>query len=480
MLGRMSGSTAASAESRLAIAAVLGLLVTILMLAVGGRAVAGPASVGGGPPAVVDEDLLNDCDLPPESTKGCLTVHVGGPPPAEVSVTPIPEPGSDPHPCQQQDVPDSNGCRYILPQGPVRVIASPADLDNPRRFLGWSDPVCGSNPECDTTVGQDSSTIVATFKPIRLFLSIAGYGTLTATPPGHPLGTCGPPEPPVPPDETPSERCPIEYSTITEVEIEATPTNAEDTVRWSQDAFCDPDPDRATRCRAHVNFDPTEAGVGFGVYGPPGNFGVSVWLNVLRGGDGSGRVTGVETASPGEQIINCGLDCSASVQYQRRVSLTAHPDVDSTFERWAGICSTDPECRFSAGAVTRVRAIFGKKAAPPHPPQPPPQPTPPRPQPPGSVFSARILRVSVVRTRAGRVVVARIRVNAAAAGRAQVKRGRRALVGRAVRVRVGVNTLRLPLRATVRRGPAWFAITLRNATTTPKSFRKRFTVPRRR
>ena len=453
MLGRVSRSTAAGAVGLKRALASLALLLGVLAL-------------GGGAAGAVSQPTVD----------GTLTVFVSGPPPAKVFVTPTPDPPNPPpddwrHPCEQlpepsQDIP----CTYSLPQGTVTLRAVLDPPDPSRQFLRWSDPECGANPVCETTLAE-TETIVATFSPVKLVLMVDGPGTLTATPVGGVGVTCGPPSP-----KDPNPFCPIEYPTITDVELEARPTNEGDPVEWSHAVFCEPDPDPTIhRCRAEVTYDPSYVGVGFGPDpNPPGNFLIFVTLRLLRGGEGSGRVTGTMTAAPGDEIINCGVDCSEYVQYARRVALTAHPDADSTFERWVGVCSTNPRCEFHAGAVTRLRAIFGRRAAPPPPAA---QPQPPSPL----ALSGRILRVSVVRTRAGRrVVVARMRVNAAAVGRAQVKRGQRALKRRAVRVRAGANTLRLPLRASVRRGPAWFVVTLRNATTPTKSFRKRFVVPRRR
>jgi List-Bact-rpt repeat protein len=450
MLGRVANSSAASLGGSRRLVAALGLVTSLLAL--GGTALA------------VSRQVPTDT----------LTVFVGGPAPAKVFVvSPPPQPalGRFQNPCDQlpepeQDVP----CEYALPRGTVKLRAEPA-----ASFLRWSDPECGSNPECETTVA-DAGSIVASFSPVRLVLQVGGYGTLRATPVGSSVGfTCGPPPPPPPPEE-PYLACPVVYPNVTDVEIEATPSDPGGAVQWSGDTFCDPGPNPSvTRCRTEVNYDPFYVGVGFSGATPPGNFIISVTVHVGSGGDGSGRITGVRADGSQGQIINCGADCSENIEYARRVVLTADPDSGSTFERWGGICSTNPRCEFSAGAVTRVRAIFRRAQPPPPPPPQPPPPPPPRPQ-----LSARILGVSVVPVRGTRVVRARMSVNHAAAANAQVKRGRRALARRAFRLRAGINMLRLPLRASVRRGPAWFAITVRTASGESKGLRKRFLVPRRR
>ena len=446
MLGRVANSSAASLGGSRRLVAALALVTSLGAL--GGTALA------------VSNQAPTDT----------LTVFVGGPAPAKVFVvSPPPQPalGRFQNPCDQlpepeQDVP----CEYTLPRGTVKLRAEPA-----ASFLRWSDPECGNNLECETTVA-DAGSIVASFSPVRLVLQVGGYGTLRATPVGSSVGfTCGPPLPPPPPEE-PYLACPVVYPDLTDVEIEAVPTDAGGAIQWSGDTFCDPGPNSSvTRCRTAVNYDPFYVGVGFSGATPPGNFIISVTVRVGSGGDGSGRITGVRADGSQGQIIDCGADCSERLEYGRRVVLTADPDSGSTFERWAGICSTNPRCEFSAGAVTRVRAIFRKTQPPP---PPPPQP-PPRPQ-----LSARILGVSVVLVRDTRVVRARMSVNHPAAANAQVKRARRALARRTFSLRPGTTLLRLPLRARERRGPAWFDITVRTASGESKRLRKQFLVPRRR
>jgi Divergent InlB B-repeat domain len=449
MLGRVSGSTAASRSRH-----TLGLLSLVLGFLVLSGAAGAVGEQGG--------------------ATGTLIVYVGGPAPAQVSVSPTPPPsddGSGRHPCVQVvgDNVEDTPCVYTLPQGPVTLTAQFSSPPAPeRRFLGWSDGDCGSSPVCETTLTA-SHAVVASFSPVKLKLQLDGAGKVTATTvPGGRVDTC------TSDDQNPNPICTIEYDTITEVELEGTPTDGH--VQWNEVALCDfgADP-QASRCRALVNFDPFPVGVGFGeAPNPPGNFDIDVMVRVLFGGEGSGRVTGVRTAAPAQPIFNCAPDCSASIQYQRRVALTADPDADSTFEGWRGVCSTNPRCEFNAGAVTSVRAIFGRKPPNPPPPQPPPQPQPRR------AFATQILGVRVIRTRRARVVVARVAVNEAASGRGQVRRGRRTLARRAFRLRSGRNVLRMPLRARVRRGRAWFAITLTSATGTTKSMRTRIFIPRRR
>src|SRR5688500_18570108 len=163
MLGRVSGSTAASPGKSRPALALLALLFGVLPL--GGAAWAGAEQ---------------------SAATGTLSVFVGGPPHARVIVTPTPEPRPDPsdpgrHPCVQLgEAEEDQPCVYTLPQGPVTLRA---ELDPPspeRRFLRWSDAECGSSPVCETTLTA-SHSIVATFSPVKLKIQIDGPGTVTAT-----------------------------------------------------------------------------------------------------------------------------------------------------------------------------------------------------------------------------------------------------------------------------------------------------------
>jgi hypothetical protein len=403
-------------------------------------------------------------------TTGELTVLMGAPSEGTVTVTPEPEPGGDPHPCTQ------SRCVYTVNQGQITLKAEPNTASVPPCsqpcFLRWSEADCGTNPVCETTIGETGS-VAAFFRPVRLNVKLArsdpskhAFVTVTPGPVGG-MVTC---EFQNSTDE--EQDCPLpQYAEPTEVQFQA----SGDDITWgAQGSFCDPDATGAATCTAVVNMDPFWVAVGFGRE-PPSPFDVSVLLRVFSGGEGAGTVTGRTTGASRGQIINCGGDCSESIGYGRRVALDAIPATGSDFDHWVGVCSTSPHCEFSAGAVTSVRASF-RKAAPP--PPPPPPPSPPAPPPPPAV-SARILAISVTRTRRGRTVVARIRVNLPTRAQARVERRRRALARREFGRGAGVRVLRVPLRRTVARGPAQFVVVLIPDRGQRRTLRRTFVVPRR-
>ena len=408
-------------------------------------------------------------------TTGVLTVLMGAPSEGTVTVTPEPEPGLSPHPCTQ------SRCDYIVARGPITLKAEPSTSSVPPCtqpcFLRWSEGDCGTNPVCETTLGE-TGAVAALFKPVELKIQLARSdgskpAFVAATPgPGGGTATCVFPDSPPPPEPPILEwDCLIgQYAEPTEVHFQATGEN----VTWgTEGSFCDPDATDATSCTAVVNMDPFWVAVGFGQL-PPSPFDVTVQLRVFSGGEGAGTVTGRTTGASRGQIINCGGDCSESIGYGRRVALDATPATGSAFDLWVGVCSTSPHCEFSAGAVTSVRAIFRKAAAPP--PPPPPSPPPP-PAPPA--FSPRILGISVTRTRRGRTVVARIRVNLPTRAQARVERRRRALARREFRLGAGVRVLRVPLRRTVARGRAQFVVVFTADRGQRRTLRRTFVVPRR-
>ena len=406
-----------------------------------------------------------------EPATGELIVVMGAPAGGEVTVTPEPEPGGSFHPCTQ------SRCAYTVVRGQITLKAEPTTSSVPPCtqpcFLRWSEADCGTNPVCETTLGE-KGTVAALFKPVKLYVRLSRSDLsmrpkVTATPgPGGGMATCEFPEDWPDPEW---DCAPLgQYAEPTEVQFQP----IGDDVTWGTGgSFCDPDAPKASSCTAVVNMDPFWVAVGFGKE-PPSPFDVSVLLRVFAGGEGAGTVTGRTTGVSGGQIINCGGDCSEELGYGRRVALDAIRAPGSDFDHWVGVCSTSPHCEFSAGAVTSVRAIFRKAAPPP----PPPPPSPPRPPPPPAV-SASVLGISVTRTRRGRTVVARIRVNLATRARARVERRRRALARRDFRLGAGVRVLRVPLRRTVARGRAQFVVVLTPDRGQGRTLRRTFVVPPR-
>jgi hypothetical protein len=75
-------------------------------------------------------------------------------------------------------------------------------------------------------------------------------------------------------------------------------------------------------------------------------------LSVTKEGTGSGSVTSVPTG------IDCGSDCSEVYDYGTSVTLTAAPDVSSTFSGWSGACTGTDPCTRTMDADKSVIATF--------------------------------------------------------------------------------------------------------------------------
>jgi hypothetical protein len=79
---------------------------------------------------------------------------------------------------------------------------------------------------------------------------------------------------------------------------------------------------------------------------------LSIPLNVLKSGNGSGTVTG----SPAG--ISCGSTCSHGYAYGTPVTLTASPSTGSTFAGWSGACTGTGACKVTTNDAVAVTAHF--------------------------------------------------------------------------------------------------------------------------
>ncbi len=78
-------------------------------------------------------------------------------------------------------------------------------------------------------------------------------------------------------------------------------------------------------------------------------------LSVTMAGTGSGSVTSDPAG------INCGSDCSETLDYGTVVTLTAGGDANSTFTGWSGGgCSGTGECVVTMDEGVEVTAVFDK------------------------------------------------------------------------------------------------------------------------
>ncbi len=80
-------------------------------------------------------------------------------------------------------------------------------------------------------------------------------------------------------------------------------------------------------------------------------------LSVSKSGTGSGAISGTG--------INCGTDCSETVNSGTSVTLNASAASGSTFAGWSGACSGTGSCTVTLNANTNVTAAFNIVVAPP-------------------------------------------------------------------------------------------------------------------
>ena len=80
-------------------------------------------------------------------------------------------------------------------------------------------------------------------------------------------------------------------------------------------------------------------------------------INFAGTGSGSINVSGVDT---------CSANCALRVSVPRQLTLTASPDVNSTFTGWTGACSgTQSTCAVTYEASMNVGATFARVVPPP-------------------------------------------------------------------------------------------------------------------
>jgi Divergent InlB B-repeat domain len=365
--------------------------------------------------------------------------------------------------------------KYPAPRR-VRLTAPVQQTESPFKFYGWSAAECPSGVnvcELDLTGDEPVVSVVPLYDPERILLSVTGQGKLTWP---EPAGE----------QECVSEACSTTGNLPARepVVFTATPTDSSHSIDW---AFgCEPDPDNPSKCVARP--ENRELGVSFNGEAPGQPFDVDVTLRVAKTGNGSGKITGSD--------FDCGTGdgCRKLLAFGKHVTLQAEAAAGSQFDRWVGVCASNPACSFNAGPVTSVQARFVQAAAAPSPPQPqpqPPQPQPPQPQPrqpqppqpqprqpqppqpqprqpqppqpQPPKLDVRITKLAAFR-RAGRWrVTARIAANEPVRVRARVGRLRRTWGDRTVNLRTGTSSLAVQLTRRARRGTCWFVLVVRTA-----------------
>jgi len=207
----------------------------------------------------------------------------------------------------------------------VTLTATPA---SDAIFSGWS-PNCTVTPEnaCQVTIDQARTVNAAFTKRLTLTVNLAGDGTGSVT--SSPVGiNCG-------------SDCSEVYNYDTVVTLTAIPIAGSSFSSWS--ANCTVTPENA--CQVTM----TEARTVTATFTMN-----SYLLAIVKQGNGSGVVTSSQVG------ISCGADCSENYAYGTVITLTAAPDLASTFVSWSANCTvlSPLSCQITINAAKEVVATF--------------------------------------------------------------------------------------------------------------------------
>ena len=217
----------------------------------------------------------------------------------------------------------------------VTLTATPATGST---FGGWTGSCTGARGMCSLTMAA-SKAVTATFNststpPQTLTASKTGTGsgTITSAPAGI---NCG-------------ATCSASFAAGTSVTLSAAAAGGSTFTGWggacSGTGSCIVAMNAATSVSA--NFDP--------IAGPT--------LTITPTGTGTGVITSMPAG------INCGTACSAPFGLNSTVTLTARPDMGSTFAGWSGACTGMRSCGLTMSASKSVTATFNGSGPPPPPP----------------------------------------------------------------------------------------------------------------
>jgi hypothetical protein len=330
-----------------------------------------------------------------------------------VTLAAVPEPAAIIPPALQSAVPD-----YPTPQ---------------TAFVRWSRYDCGSSQACTFTPDADLDWVTAVFTPLQLEVGINGQGAVGVR------RSDGGVDPLVcEPLDFGDTTCHGLFAADTEVTLVAAPANLGDPIQWGP--ACQPDPadPSGASCVVTMSNLRTFAGVGFGaqVTPPDRPFQITPRIRVVRGGSGTGKVSGTG--------IDCGAACTIDVDFQERVSLEASAGAGSRFVRWEGVCSTVPRCAFAAGSATLVKALFAAATGP---------ATPPGQGGKQSVaFKPRLTKIATRGRGRRRVIALVVMVDRPAQAKVRLLKRRRAVATRRFALVAGRNALRLRVPRSARRG----------------------------
>ena len=222
-------------------------------------------------------------------------------------------------------------CSAMIAHGSVLLLAATADASS--RFMGWTvgpgGTACADTGACQTTI-TGPTTIVATFAllhALEVTRSGNGTGTVRSTPGGIDCGT----------------DCSELYLPGTTVTLAATAAADSTFAGWSGGGCtgtgaCTVDVGDAVMVTADFRLKQYE-------------------LTVTKDGTGAGTVTSAPAG------IDCGADCSETVDHGAMVTLTAVPSVGSAFLGWSGVgCPGTGDCTVTVTAATAVTASFARNA----------------------------------------------------------------------------------------------------------------------
>jgi Divergent InlB B-repeat domain len=192
-------------------------------------------------------------------------------------------------------------------------------------FAGWSGGACTGTTTCVVTVAA-AVNVTATFTLNTYALSITkagtGAGTVISSPAGINCGTT----------------CAATFNHGTAVTLTATPLAGSTFTGWSG-AGCT----GTGACSVTVTSATTVTAT-FAIVTYP--------VTVALAGTGTGSVT----SSPAG--IECGFDCSETVNHGTVMTLTATAAVGSTFTGWSGDCTGPGVCSVTVTSPKSVTAIF--------------------------------------------------------------------------------------------------------------------------
>ena len=254
-----------------------------------------------------------------------------------------------------------DACYYTVAPGST-VTLTPKNT-SAATLVSWSVPECPSPGECRMVIDSQLRSVVATFSPMNLNVTISEGNTVNGSVTGGPIN------------------CP---PTCVADDL---PAFGEVTLRASSPGFrgwngaC-LEFESSPTCTIRLSGDDVVGAWFEGSDEPPEIIPprIPVALQVKKTGDGAGTVT--STRSRFREMINCGSgpSCDAYFEQGETASLVAEPAAGSAFAGWGtpgDLCPANLTCRFEVTKVSRLVANFVRRAQPPQPPQPQPQPQPP-------------------------------------------------------------------------------------------------------